>query len=647
MVLRGIIALYLITSFAHGQVKPVIDSLRVNADTTQSQETRINLLQQIAYEWAEANFDSGFFYAKKMNQEALALGNLTLRAKAHIALGIVYDYHYKLDSARKYYISAKTLATQAQDTATMAMADFDLASIEYASGNYIQAIDKRTADLFQKTGNERYLAKVYNNIGQVYVRTENYDAAIKIYSESIAIKEKLNDTKGRLNTMTNLSSVYFEKGDYANSEKTSKALVELAKSVGDTMAYKNELLNLLRIYKKQEQPNLSLPTLNEANALARSTDPITMKGALYGAWAEYAIDSKNAALANQYLTKLEPIHTNTQVLKVLYFRLMAAYNRLIGNHAKAYDFLNQLMEENKRQLSEKVRNRTKEVEILFETEKKEKQILSLELEKQTALAETQRSQNQRNAFVFSTIALLLLAGSIFYFYRQRTRTNQLLEEKNTTISNALKERETLLREIHHRVKNNLQIISSLLNLQVQNVKDEAALSAVSESRNRVKSMAMIHEQLYRHHGVTGIFLPDYLKQLAESLRNSFGRDDETVPIHLNVQPFLVDVDTAVPMGLIITELLTNSFKYAFPENRTGNIFISLDKENSALVLHVDDDGVGIKGNRNGNSFGHSLVEMLVKKLNGEVFIKNENGTKAQITIREFTLVEKEKEPLQN
>jgi two-component system, sensor histidine kinase PdtaS len=627
---------------ASGQVKPVIDSLRNKADTTRSQETRINLLQQIAYEWAEANFDSGFYYASKMKREANALSDLKLVAKSHIALGIVYDYHGQLDSARSYYKSAYLIASDARDTALMATADFDLATIEYAEGNYLQAIDvyKRTGDLFQKLGNERYLAKVYNNTGQVYMRTENYKAAIAIYQESIAIKTKLNDTKGILNTMTNLSSAYFENGDFVNAEKTSKDLMDLARSVSDTMAYKNELLNLARIYKTREQPDVALPVLKEALSLMRPTDPATMHAALYGYWADYSLARNNLIEAKNYLAKLEPLHQSTQVLKVLYYRLMADYYKKTNNMSLAYDFLNKLMEENNRQLNEKVRKRAKELEVIWETEKKENQILSLELEKQSALAQTQQSKFQRNLFIVSSVAFLLLAGLGFYLFRTRAQRAQALADKNEIVTKSLQERETLLREIHHRVKNNLQIISSLLNLQVQNVKDEAALSAVSESRNRVKSMAMIHEQLYRHHGVTGIFLPDYIKQLAESLRHAFGRDDETIPFQLSIEPFLVDVDTAIPLGLIINELLTNSFKHAFPENREGLITITLQKQTGVLQLCVADNGVGISSAENGStSFGYSLVNMLVQKLGGNISVGNGQGTQTNVVIKEFTVVE--------
>ena len=146
------------------------------------------------------------------------------------------------------------------------------------------------------------------------------------------------------------------------------------------------------------------------------------------------------------------------------------------------------------------------------------------------------------------------------------------------------EREVLLKEIHHRVKNNLQIISSLLNLQARFIKDKSAVDAVQEGRNRVKSMALIHQKLYQQDNIQGINMPEYIENLSRALLTSYKIKGDRITVDRKVDAIYLDIDTAIPLGLIINELLTNSLKYAFPENEKGELKISLLQDLS--LIHI-------------------------------------------------------------
>ncbi|WP_018476818.1 two-component regulator propeller domain-containing protein [Pontibacter roseus] len=203
----------------------------------------------------------------------------------------------------------------------------------------------------------------------------------------------------------------------------------------------------------------------------------------------------------------------------------------------------------------------------------------------------------------------------------RHRT-QLLEEKH-------REKEILLKEIHHRVKNNLQIVMSMLNLQARHVKDPQALEVMQAIRSRVRSMALLHERLYQHDDLATIDLQDYFRGICESLYATYGMSREQVRLDLDIPPIMVDIDSAISLGLIVNELVSNSLKYAFPD-KTGELRIRLQEQgDDNYTLTVSDNGIGLPHDfeeRQKKSFGLQLVSSLSRKLNGNVQFKNKNGT---------------------
>jgi two-component sensor histidine kinase len=178
-----------------------------------------------------------------------------------------------------------------------------------------------------------------------------------------------------------------------------------------------------------------------------------------------------------------------------------------------------------------------------------------------------------------------------------------------------------LREIHHRVKNNLQVISSLLQLQSRGLdeSDTQARYALRESQSRVQAMGLIHQKLYQT-DTTSVSMADYVTQLGDTLLDTYRLNDR-VEMYYDVEPIELDVDTAIPLGLIINELVTNSLKYAFPDGREGTIEISLYRHEGGFKLRVADDGVGTAAAaplEGSTSFGTRLIDLLTQKLRGQV-----------------------------
>jgi PAS domain S-box-containing protein len=203
------------------------------------------------------------------------------------------------------------------------------------------------------------------------------------------------------------------------------------------------------------------------------------------------------------------------------------------------------------------------------------------------------------------------------------------------IKAALKEKEALLKEVHHRVKNNLQVISSLLNLQSRYIKDKKALEVLKNSQERVKTMALIHEKLYRSRGLSRIDFREYIQSLITYLFESYSLQEGQVRLNMQIENVVLDIETAIPLGLIINELISNAFKHAFPGNRKGELRVNLEKSkgeahgHDRYTLVVGDSGIGFPDGldfRNSSSLGLELVLILVKQLRGVITLEKENGT---------------------
>jgi PAS domain S-box-containing protein len=220
--------------------------------------------------------------------------------------------------------------------------------------------------------------------------------------------------------------------------------------------------------------------------------------------------------------------------------------------------------------------------------------------------------------------------------RDVTERKQMEEQ----IRQALKEKETLLREIHHRVKNNMQIISALLKLQMRNAEDAKTRALFRESQNRILSMAMIHEKLYQSEGLHRIDLQDYIDDLAREVFTSFGDLAAGITLETEVHEIALGLDTAIPCGLIIIELLSNALKYAFPPPRSGGkICIGLNSEGQGcLELTVSDNGVGLPSEvkiQELKSLGLRLVaDLACYQLDGEISVSREKGTRIHVSFKE-------------
>ena len=218
-----------------------------------------------------------------------------------------------------------------------------------------------------------------------------------------------------------------------------------------------------------------------------------------------------------------------------------------------------------------------------------------------------------------------------------------VQERTSELLATLQEKELLLREIHHRVKNNLQIISSLLNLQIPHIKDEQAIEFFKESQNRVKSISMVHEKLYQSKNLDKIDFGDYISNIVTNLFQTYDINQSIIEYNSNLDNIKLNIETSIPCGLIITELVTNSIKHAFSNGETGKIWVDLHPENEKFILTIKDNGIGFPENvdfKDNGSLGLQLVDLLVDQLDGAIELNQKKGTEFKIEFGELKYKER-------
>jgi two-component sensor histidine kinase len=282
------------------------------------------------------------------------------------------------------------------------------------------------------------------------------------------------------------------------------------------------------------------------------------------------------------------------------------------------------------QVETQAREQEKEL-ALAEARRKDQEFIVLQQNAIIQESVLSRIRTSRNIYVGGAMTLLLVLGLGYNRYRLKQRTNREISQKNRALQNLIDEKNWLLKEVHHRVKNNLQTVLSLLESQSRKLSSEA-MNALQESQNRVYAMSLIHKKLYQSADVASINMEDYLRDLVQHLREGLGGPNK-IRYLLLVDPIDLDVSQAVPIGLIVNEAITNSIKYAFPNvDETSEIRVKLEKAaDDRIILQVHDNGIGIiEPNKNTQSLGLKLMRGLAEDIEGTFSIASRNGVAVTI-----------------
>lgn len=282
-----------------------------------------------------------------------------------------------------------------------------------------------------------------------------------------------------------------------------------------------------------------------------------------------------------------------------------------------------------------------ELQVMYETQEKEDQITLLNEQATLEKSNLKQARLVKNLTLGGIAAVLIIAGLLYRQSQLRRKNNKVVTQKNVQLEQLLTDKEWLLKEIHHRVKNNLQIVMSLLNSQAVYINNDAAFSAIQDSKRRVYAMSLIHQKLYQSDNIASIAMAEYINELVNHAQDSLGTRNRIV-FEQAIEPLDLDVSQAVPLGLIINECIVNAIKYAFPDERKGVVRISLQHDGAdQLLLDISDNGIGLPVDvdlMEHSSLGLELVQGLAKQLKGRFNMVNDNGL--HIAIR-FAVVSKQ------
>jgi two-component sensor histidine kinase len=371
---------------------------------------------------------------------------------------------------------------------------------------------------------------------------------------------------------------------------------------------------------------------------------------IYQFLALFYLDLKHYDKAEKYFRiSMDDQHTAGRSTATLFqnnflFKLDSAK----GNYVAAIKHLQAWQAAKDSIFTETKSRQIEQVKIGYETEQKDQQLAFNQqniqsLTKQDLLQKSKIRQGTtlRN-ISFAVVSLLIIVMALLYNrFRLKQKTNLKLklqqteiEKQNISLQHLINEKDWLVKEIHHRVKNNLQIVMSLLNSQSAYIDNEVALTAIHDSQHRVHAMSLIHQKLYNTENVSSIDMPSYIRELASYLGDSFDTG-QRIRFEIAIEPLEMDVSQAVPLGLILNEAITNSIKYAFPNNREGVIKITLSNvSGNQYLLEISDNGIGIPShlkNKKVGSLGLSLMAGLSEDLDGTFSIENNNGTLIKIS----------------
>jgi two-component system, sensor histidine kinase PdtaS len=277
-----------------------------------------------------------------------------------------------------------------------------------------------------------------------------------------------------------------------------------------------------------------------------------------------------------------------------------------------------------------------ELEIAYQTEQKDKSIRLLAEKEKLDQAELKHTLSTRNWIIAGASMLLIIAGLLYGQGQLRKKNNRAINVKNLQLQHLVTEKDWLVKEIHHRVKNNFQTVMGLLGTQAGYQKNDAAINAITDSQRRIQSMSLIHQKLYQSNNLSAINMPEYVHELIDSLNESFNTSNY-IRFKQEIEPMQLDLAHSIPLGLILNEAITNSFKYAFKNNKEGiiNILFKNISENN-FVLVVSDNGIGLPGSFNSiksGSMGMNLMRGLCEEIGAEFKIDSKNGTKITVIFK--------------
>ena len=614
-----------------------------------------------AKEYGFTNLDSGLYYYQLLDSAALIEQDSQKLVISRIYLGSIANMkqqHKKAKTLMEEVIpmsTDSTLLVNLLDIYATSIEGFDIDKADsiYQAGCDIskkynhrlevsQTIYNNYANFLEKRGDLpksiEYFTLSLENADTDFQKFQSINSLLNIFStlenthrmedyihRGIEIAERNNFKSRDGNLALNHAILYSLKGEFENAKRE----LDRANNYDNKLNPRSWFLNTIHTKKivfQNQNDWISIDSFLDSEAQTIKKFKLENHALILLTKGEIALDKGQFQDAKQYALKaIDKARARKGSRNLLNgYQLLSTANEKLGNLSESIKYKKRTDSISNAFYSITQSDYVTFTEAKFKRNEQKKEIEHLDNEneiKSKVLAQ------QHRTIIIGGLSLLFISILFFLLYRLYKKVNAQKE----TISKALSDKDILLREIHHRVKNNLQLVSSLLTLQGRSINDATAQQAINEGKSRVRSMALIHQDLYNKENLTGVSVRKYLEKLTSEIFSTYKVDNADIDLSMEIDNIELDVDTLVPLGLIINELITNCLKYAFPNGRKGKLFVGLSQKAEKLVLTIKDDGVGYDIDQvSDSSFGSTLITALTEQLEGRLTRKLDNGT--QITI---------------
>jgi len=641
-------------------VHSVSDSLRTVIENTKTPEDKIQALGRLARRTSSDDPEGASKLAQQMLQLATETDNRAGIAAARNVMGSIFFYRGEYDEAlveweHSYSLYARLDSLDARGTHSLSLANAlnNMGIVHKRQGDLPKALDLYYSALkIREEIKEPYpIGSSYLNIGGLYKSQGRPQEAALFFQKARKLFEEAGDVYGQAAVLNNLGNIYEQQDDglelAAEAYTAALALFEKAENERGVGLGLNNLGIILQLQGDCEN---ALALFERSKEIREKTgDKAGVASVLQNIASCHSIQGNNTKAIEEYVRSLS-LAEEDHMAKILIegHKGIAKVYAANEQYDLAYLHQNQYQQLNDSLFTKKNDEALISIEKRYEEFRKTRAFANLD----DRLTEQEASLNFRgNLITAMIISLIVIAGLLVVMFSRDKITRKLsmkLEERNLEVAQtnrhlretqvSKEEKEELLKEIHHRVKNNLQIINSLLRFQSDMVKDPEVVALFTECQDRIISMSLLHEQLYRKEDLSFVNVTEYLTDLFEGLKHSYANNKKIeVNIRADVDSF--GVNTMIPLGLLINEIASNSFKHGFKGRENGVIDLKLEKrDNKNYELLLSDNGIGIPGNidhEEPETLGLELINIFVDQLEGHLKLSNHVGTSYKIQFTEL------------
>jgi len=572
--------------------------------------------------WFQGYFSKSLDYYKRSLGISIALGDEHSQSISYNNLGTVYYRLGMYDDSMKNFLKSLSIREEINDPLLHSTLN-NLGNIYVRLSDHSKALEMYQLSLEHKRKLQINTESTLNNIGNIYLKLKDYDSALKYLSEALKINEENKNEKEIASSLNNIAIVYEELGKTDEALNNYQKALTLKKKVKDLFGYANTAKNLGDIFLKKEDYKQANLYLSESLEIAKKIRARDIIKDIYELKSQYYY--QKADYENAYLYK-----KNCSCMKD------SLFNEETGD--KITQYRNNFT----------IEKTLKEKELLL----KDNQIYKLQVEKDKSWR-----------FSLFLMVLLLVSIGIFLIHNimKRNKLNAILGKVNEDLENridqrtaeiletnenlkneievrketadklksSLDEKDVMLKEIHHRVKNNLQVLTSILNIQARASTNEETIKMLKNTHSRIMSMSLVQEQLYSNNDLAVVDFKLYVKLLVNNIYTAYRVRESRIRPIINIQDIELNVNTAIPCGLLINEIVVNAVKHGFNDNKKGEIKINMSKdENEFIHLEISNTGAVLPDNidyKKPETTGLELIRIIIIQLSAEVEVIQKNG----------------------